>query len=155
MVSSARNVRYWEGNERITLGSWQLKEKRLLVITIARRLNQNALTITDEVRKVGGDYFADPAQKNDDCTLKTQEQKSTPFNWLPRPFEGFCRPCWWSDNNLVLLLVTRCSPLLLTKLPLVGQQLLYRCLFLLGRCGRDPDAWIKHTYENITVLCLQ
>ena len=66
MVSSARNVRYWEGNERITLGSWQLKEKRLLVITIARRLNQNALTIADEVHQVGGDYFADPAQKNDD-----------------------------------------------------------------------------------------
>ena len=61
MVSSARNVRYWEGNERITLGSWQLKEKKLLVITIARRLNQNALTIADEVHQVGGDYLADHA----------------------------------------------------------------------------------------------
>ena len=50
-------MRYLVRDERVMLGYWLAKEK-ISLRTIAHRLNRAYSTITDEVRKVGGDYLA-------------------------------------------------------------------------------------------------
>ena len=51
------------------LGYWLAKEK-ISLRTIAHRLNRVYSTITDEVRKVGGDYVVKIAQKTTKENLK-------------------------------------------------------------------------------------
>ena len=54
---------------------WLAKEK-ISLITIAHRLNRSYFTITDEVRKVGGDYLAEIAQKMTRENLKRRGSKN-------------------------------------------------------------------------------
>ena len=69
-------MRYLVRDERVMLGYWLAKEK-ISLRTIARRLNRAYSTITDEVRKVGGDYLAEIAQKMTRENLKRRGRKTT------------------------------------------------------------------------------
>ena len=69
-------MRYLVRDERVMLGYWLAKEK-ISLRTIAHRLNRAYFTITDEVRKVGGDYFAEIAQKMTRENLKRRSRKTT------------------------------------------------------------------------------
>ena len=69
-------MRYLVRDERVMLGYWLAKEK-ISLRTIAHRLNRAYSTITDEVRKVGGDYLAEIAQKMTRENLKRRGRKTT------------------------------------------------------------------------------
>ena len=62
-------MRYLARDERVMLVYWLAKEK-ISLRTIAHRLNRAYSTITDEVRKVGGDYVVKIAQKMTKENLK-------------------------------------------------------------------------------------
>ena len=69
-------MRYLVRDERVMLGYWLAKEK-ISLRTIAHRLNRAYSTITDEVRKVGGDYLVEIAQKMTREKLKRRGRKTT------------------------------------------------------------------------------
>ena len=69
-------MRYLVRDERVMLGYWLAKEK-ISLRTTAHRLNRAYSTITDEVRKMGGDYLAEIAQKMTRENLKRRGRKTT------------------------------------------------------------------------------
>ena len=69
-------MRYLVRDEIVMLGHWLAKEK-ISLRTIAHRLKRDYSTITDEVRKAGGDYVAEIAQKMTKENLKRRGKKTT------------------------------------------------------------------------------
>ena len=65
----SRTMRYLARDERVMLG-YRLAKEKISLRTIAHRLNRAYSTITDKIRKVGGDYVVKIAQKMTKENLK-------------------------------------------------------------------------------------